>query len=169
MAENRSEHRSTLFQNPCSLPPCHTKPNTGPPWSSTLSFVQFHWQWSTDIKIRHDMQGDRSQPEDDIITEQLDLHSGWPTSGVPQHRWNQAQGCSRWVSMGKNECLPYWCCLMPSSLGISKENIPTDYPNVVVPNGGWFCSPTPNRGHLAKSGVIFGCHTGERMLLASSA
>lgn len=63
---------------------------------------------------------------------------------LPDTGWNQARGSSGRISMGeKKKCLQIWCYPTPSSLGISKEYIPIDYPIAVVLNWGWFYFPTP--------------------------
>jgi len=88
-----------------------------------------------DVKIRCDKHGDRSLPKADIITEQLDLCSSGPTSGAAGYRLEPSPRVL-WMNFnGHGKTSPNWCCPMPYSLGISKEEIiPIDYPKTVVLN-----------------------------------
>ena len=73
------------------------------------------------------MQGDRSHPKADIITEQLDLRSGWPVSGATGYRLEPSPRVL-WMNFNRQGKMSSKLVL-PNAffLGISKKkNIPVD-------------------------------------------
>ena len=74
------------------------------------------------------MQGDGSHPKADIITEQLDLRSGWPISGAAGYRLELSPRVL-WMNFnGQGKMSSKLLLLNAFFFGISKkENIPVDY------------------------------------------